>query len=49
MITTFTYEEEKGGLVQLYTETNPEHWRRNYPDHIEILTGDDMPNFTEEQ
>jgi len=39
----FSYLEEKSGLLEEYIAANPVHYRRNYPKHVEILTGDDIP------
>lgn len=43
MVKSFTYQEEKDGLVLEYIALNPVHYRRNYPLHVEILTGEDIP------
>jgi hypothetical protein len=40
---TLSYQSEKDGAVAEYIAQNPVHYRRNWPDHIEILTGDDIP------
>ena len=39
----FSYQQEKDGIVAEYIAENPVHYRSNWPDHVEILTGADIP------
>lgn len=44
---SFSYQEEKDGKVAEYVKVNPVCVRWNFEDHLEILTGGDIPKPVE--